>query len=1233
MQHDEFENLLQKSEGEHIDFKRDIYDFSSAAKKDVRYEFVKDVICMWNTPRDDAAYIVFGVKKHLNGSYDLVGISKDLDDNDFQQKLDNMVSPLPQIHYEPINNYKGKNFGVLAIPINKHLGVCYPNENYKGMLIKNRLYARLNSKNSEITEPKRTQWILNWFDDKVSTNFDSSAFGLWDTFCEHMENFSPDYYYMLVVFKTSQNLCNLRFVGIIDWLYVIDFDENSKANGLLSKCERKLEERKKIHLVVKNDSPIIHVNHGCYWYFGNGMVGRDETLVKDKTWKPWQRDYSNDIEKQIGGLAKAIGNNKPLKVLCIVDNPDLDIVKKLQIVFQHIDSKFIDNFTSTVICSANNSELEKTVSDYNAKFLNFPLDQFLNGFLQFSSPLLAGENCTLPSRTGTPVTIDSKNLLWLQEELEVIHSNAGNENNIKDVSSLDYLRGKEILWENLRHKHDAERTLTHKLQKRIRDDLRRNSTYRVNLYHVPGAGGTTVAKRIVWDIHNEYPCLILKSAKNPKETSARLSYVASLCDYPLLLLVDSGLISNRESDALYNELAASHLPIVILSVLRTFEKKLSTKDFYLQDRLEPGEGDNFYYVLTQVKPSKAEQIRKELQMKSATPFSLGFLTFEDKYLGIDNYISACLAEVKTEEQKKIIVFLAIAYFYGQEKISAQWFNELLGIPPSKATAVNHLQTLPAFSQLIMEDSGSLRIAHQIIAEKCLRFLLHNPVGDIRKITLDKIVNTEEWKHHLLYYAKAFAEFCHTKLPLLCDATKSLIYKTFYNRENSEILGTESAENNRFAKLIEDIPTDEGKLGMLRYLAELYSEEAHVWAHLGRFYSVEMKQFDKAIESIDKALQINNEDFLIHHMKGMAVRSKTYDLIRNKGTLNDVVELACQATDSFAKCREINYENEYGYISEVQMTLRVLNYVCNLGDGKFIDIITQDNASPWLRESLEKAFYLLEQVRQNRRGDRSSKYEEECQANLDILCNQSDVAIQRWNNLLSRRGLNSSDLSSIRRSLVWAYLQPVKRAWEKLEQKKVLRIADLLKENIKSDCRNEKNLQLWLQAIRYLNYPPNLEDVIEQVALWRQTNNSIESTYYLYILYCLQAFEGSALDANKAKQLIKECQERSRFKRKNEFSIEWLGLGEGFKQLIHHSTLSDWNHDKRIWNDTARLKSMEGTINSIDGPTAGYIELKSGLKAFFVPGRDYSKGKDENCKLECFIGFSYSGLRAWGVKNV
>jgi len=50
-----FAKLIQRMEGETLDFKRDSYDISVEVDK---FALVKDVICMANTPREEESYIV-----------------------------------------------------------------------------------------------------------------------------------------------------------------------------------------------------------------------------------------------------------------------------------------------------------------------------------------------------------------------------------------------------------------------------------------------------------------------------------------------------------------------------------------------------------------------------------------------------------------------------------------------------------------------------------------------------------------------------------------------------------------------------------------------------------------------------------------------------------------------------------------------------------------------------------------------------------------------------------------------------------------------------------------------------------------------------------------------------------------------------------------------------------------------------------------------------------------------
>src|SRR5262245_14030643 len=112
MTEEEFLDLAKRPEGATLDFKAEAYriseDWSQAA-------LIKDVLCMANTPRQETSYIVLGVSKHADNSYELVGLSKQFDGNDLQTQFVDRVYPVPSFSYEPIL-HDGKHFGVIIIP-------------------------------------------------------------------------------------------------------------------------------------------------------------------------------------------------------------------------------------------------------------------------------------------------------------------------------------------------------------------------------------------------------------------------------------------------------------------------------------------------------------------------------------------------------------------------------------------------------------------------------------------------------------------------------------------------------------------------------------------------------------------------------------------------------------------------------------------------------------------------------------------------------------------------------------------------------------------------------------------------------------------------------------------------------------------------------------------------------------------------------------------------------------
>ena len=786
----------------------------------------------------------------------------------------------------------------------------------------------------------------------------------------------------------------------------------------------------------------------------------------------------------------------------------------------------------------------------------------------------------------------------------------------------DFLRGAEISWYELGLHCDVDREKTDKLKIRVENELHKKRTVTVNLYHAPGAGGTTVARRVLWDLHIKFPSAILLRS-NPVETVERLSWLSSVTGLAVLLLIDGAQIAERQVDELYQHLSSRQVPAVLLQSLRRFKSQQEQeRTFYLPAKLSSLETRRFADIFSREMPQKRdelEKLRRSTDQRLQTPFYFGLQTFGKDFLGLESYVNIRLVHL-TPVQKRILGFLALAHHYAQRPISAQAFAELLGVPRTRHVKLAQVLPEETLDLVVEVHEGVWRTVHDLIAQEILEQLLW-PTGTDRRL----------WKQNLSPRAVEFAKFCRGDHAVSSEEMLELARRTFIYRDNVDLLGTERSALKTFAQLIEDISSPQGKVEVQRNLTELYPEEAHFWAHLGRLYAVETHDYKRSIICIDEAIQLTQgNDHVLHHMKGMALRYQIGSLIEQRVRIEEIVELTKLASTSFEKARELKPDDEHGYISEVQMLARVLDYAGRSYRGRVLEYLSLPNVDPFLRDSLERAEDLLEHVRRNREGGGASPYEAECRGKLDELYGHYDRALETWGNLLDRRDVYRPPL---RRQIVWTYLARRGRSWDELQSRELERVVNLLEENLQEEPNNDKNLRLWVQAVRRSIHPPSIEAVIERVGYWKANSGTLDATYYLYVFHALMTLEGFALPRAEAMRYIDESRQMARFRPKRTKSLEWLGTGAGIKRLVHHSELGEWLDKNEFWEKTDRLARERGRIVRIQGTQAGQINV-NGLLAFFVPGRGgYRRGYSENQLVDFYLGFSYDGLQAWEVKDV
>ncbi len=1220
----EIQALLMKSESRFVDFKGAQYDLRSAHGVNGKgyLDMVKDILCMANTPRQENAYIVVGVVCEPEKENQVIGITKHYDDNDVQRILESWLNPIPDVIYQEVV-VEGKNIGIYEVPYLPLKGPYYVKSELsrdkrmkiaEGEFLKqDELYFRRGTTNTRVREVEKIH-IRDWFNSQRSDQWQE-----WGLLLAACDDFTDDRHFVLITSKISPlQEQTLEPLSYIKWSVVIDFDPDSDEEGLMQDFRSAGFERNIIS-AVKNERTTFNPRHDTYWFYAQGLRGRRETLIKSNEWLNWIRQYGSEIHQQFHHIAETI---LPSSVTIVIIWDDDSLNKHLCTVIEA--TSVITNAKYVVISESSILRLDHIKEDFPLQQFSIPLSHLIAGL----SVELSRQNdldqrgVEFPGEFGNNMPVPSKNVPWLKSQLGLVHLGAGKTSSegVLAEQMPEFHRGGVITWQDLNLGRDLERDITRKIARRVRGDLETRTTEIIKIFHKPGAGGTTISRRILWDLHHEFPSVVIHSGE-PVGAVDRIEYIANNSRLAVLALVDSAEIADNEIENIYDRLRARNTGCVLLSVSRRHQLPSSAgrRSFTLDSKLSTSELHRFNEKYASLVPNRRQELECIVNsdiVEEQTAFQFGLTAFEENYKGLKPYVSSRLKGL-SDVQQQIVIFLSIASVYAQRSLSAQAFQYLLGL--SNRDVVLHRvfqQQQSIFDILIKEqDSKNWRPIHDIVAREVLIQVLGR--GEDAK---------RNWTQLLSPWGKRFIEFCADGWLTANETTLELLRRIFILSEDPEKV---SSGITTFSRFIQDIPVREGRLEILRLLSEEFPYEAHFWAHFGRYQALIMRNFPASLEAIDHALKLEEEDPVLWHMKGMCYRYQAQSLMESREDLQEITDLAQKASDCFETSRIINPDNEHAYISEIQLLTRVLNYATRGTNENIFSFMQRNTTSPYVREAFDKAESLLTIVRSNREGMGSSTWEAQCRAGISKIYGDYRAALQVWDSLLTRHDIFRPP---VRRQIVYA-LKDRDRGWSAMPKKSLERCIELLQENLDENPSNDRDLRQWLQAVRYSALAPSVESLIDKVSYWKANTGALDATYYLYVLYSLQVLDGLANEVGRTERFLRECQEISRNRRNRLISFEWLGNGEGIKKLVHQSALGEWDRELNFWSNSSLLKREEGVISHVRGPEGGTIQLR-GLSCFFVPGakrKEPISTDSVNRRVNFFLGFSYSGIRAWGVE--
>ena len=822
-------------------------------------------------------------------------------------------------------------------------------------------------------------------------------------------------------------------------------------------------------------------------------------------------------------------------------------------------------------------------------------------------------------------------------------------------SIWDFYSGAEINWQELENNCDANRDLYIKVKDRIIKIIKnnRNNVRVFTLKHRPGSGGSTMARRLAYDIYKEDEADILscvpiqiKSSKNIKNTSdylAKLSEdIGNAC---ILAIVESKNVGRSDFDNLVQRLARAKKRVVFFYLeplsARFSESKLSDVAF-LDDVLN-GDESRFVakYKAKGLTETAIEDAREERRNHSLEVIDFPLLLKEDMSSeSLSNYVAEWVENLP-ENIKEFVGYVGFVAHYSQmglnqNLVRTTWYDSssshytLKGYDDSVMSAIYKL--------LIEEYSGDEPLG--IWRPRYNKFAVH----------LVKAVWGENWRIRLPEIAKNFILYCSQSGQLGND-DQDMLHSLFIIRRDVDFRAEDVGRKNKFSLLINDLEDPERAASIFKCLVEAYPGDAVFHGHYARFLYEKAsapsnnvlandKLFLDAQEQLDIAFEISPYDADLCHMQGMLIRrqisalkkefsgkeDKSIDYIED--THSAMTDWVKEALEAFDKSIEFDPSSPYGYAASCQLLKEAIEF------GKILlqkDDFSFCEKEPQYSEYVDELGYRLDQFEQvcyTFKENALAQITPSLKIYNDVRVFHRDLIGCGGGSIIRYRDLYSKATGEMRgiygdflvKSILYSKTntKDYKTAYKFLKDDERKEIEKVLQQK-----RSEGDLRCYDSLFKLYRYGKKEYPIDSAIDLLRDCESQYQASeqkgwgylnacYYLAVCYSALAIHGNELSSelvNNARKYFDEATNLAHIFEKSTIN-SFCYLGD--KKDIHC-----------IVDKESEGMPVSGIIMSIDN-NKGIMRMKCGLEASFnAKGMD--KFKYQGKPIQGIIGFKYSGL--------
>lgn len=1027
-------------------------------------------------------------------------------------------------------------------------------------------------------------------------------------FMEKVHSFEKSFGSFALVVGKADIVPNIESLARIPWLCVFDFDMFSREDGLMSVLDGHMNT---VHPCTLTDRPQFSFSY-TYWCQLRGDSQVPDTCMECDAWS-WLNRIKPNLDYHLGTLLQYITNITTLKVVVLWPEQSEDMKFIYQILFMLKAVLLPDIF---VVYSDRQKEPEGFgLVDFAFK-LQVPLESFysfLNENIQKVNPEKTAIYRLPTFDKSNDPGIDDYTANHLREVFNVLYiqddgSSSHDVTEIKEEGK-NFLRGGTLPWfvyyENCEGGYfDIRRDKTNSILRDIKDrNISCSLSAILEVYHPPGAGGTTISQRILWDLHEDVPCVQVKS--NIHSTISDLvQHTKCLSDktqLPIMVLLDGR--DGLDVKHFYNQLRIQSVSVIILHVQR-IRKDLNNKilpkgKYWVKSHVSEREANQFCiryqeFCDTEENKENLQTITNDVSKgEHRHVYEFGLTTFAHEYKGVESLVRECLelqADGELDSTQRVLGYLSLVYFFGQACVPCDLLSKIL--KRDKRITYNDLPFV--VRQLVVRSyhhnhEDFIRICHQIVAKEILEQILtrnvlihHKPSG--QNLSQDACRNLSDFG---IEFINDMKKHYNKKVHWRGNPIVEILTKTFLQRNVEDIDEYNTCSHKhkqKFSRFFTDLEENSSKHDRIKIMENIVSccpQNPNYHAHLGRMYTlyfpgefndVTENIFKRAISLCEKEYNINSEisqsfeeqcsNSSIYHMYGMHFHQRVRKITRDSGEtefkrdIDIVLNYAQNACLNFETACEKSLPGigqSYGLIGEIKTRLEVCDFIHKKLGMRLLDC-DQSPMSPmvaFVKKSMVKICDLITQCYSTvDRDELPPTVSDFVSEYKKLFCGQEMTRLF---------SLDEPDDCTKRRHFVTQ--QKVKYGKfdilslnNEISSDEIVQIVKNLEENF-NDLAKMRNVNLtmgsiesdfkdWINAVRLKKYKKEirLEDVLGRLHQWQELVHTPISKFYVFILCASLTILNK--DKNRffqAKETLDEVKKYKNHVVKPYKPREWLGI--------------------------------------------------------------------------------------------